>query len=78
MEKFKKLNLWLLVLLVGVSACRENLDLTNTDEETPDPVVILPFEPIINNVNASLTGQVVDENEAPVAGAMVQWVTKAP
>ena len=31
----------------------------------------MPFEPIVNNVVASVTGFVVDENDEPVSGAAV-------
>lgn len=77
MKNLKKLSLWLFICFLGLSACRENLDVFEVDEQTPNPDLIGRFEPVVNNVQASLTGFVVDENEEPVAGASVKLGTQS-
>lgn len=67
----KKLAILSILLLLIFSACRKNIDETNIIETTPDPPTLEDYEPLVENVNASVKGFVTDENNEPATGVTV-------
>lgn len=67
----KKLAILSILLLLIFSACRKNIDETNITETTPDPPTLEDYEPLVENINASVKGFVTDENDEPATGVTV-------
>lgn len=65
-----KLNIIGFLLLVLISSCRKDIN-DITEDITTDSPVILEFDPIVNNITGSVIGQVVDENNQPMADVTI-------
>jgi len=68
----KKLSLFSLFFLLILTACRKDVDEVTVVEDTPTPQVIEGWQPRIENINGSLRGQVIDENDAVVTDATIR------
>ena len=68
----KKLGLFSLMLLFLFSACRKDVNNVNPTTTTPDPNIISEWTQDIVNVNGSVTGFVVDENNEPMPGVAIK------
>lgn len=55
-----------------LTACRKDTDNVTITEDVPTPPVITAWQPLIENINGDLTGQVYDENKLPVSNAAVK------
>lgn len=66
-----KLNIIGLLLLIFISSCRKDIN-DVTENVTTDPPAILNYVPIVENITGSLIGQVVDENNEPMADVKIK------
>lgn len=69
-RKMNKLNIIGLLLLIFISSCRKDINDVTTDETT-EPPIIINYTPTVNNITGSLIGQVVDENQQPMAAVKI-------